>query len=50
MPRKYFAKLANGLHIGDHQHITAEDRLWIASPLFFSYGCANAVMVVLSHG
>lgn len=44
------ALLANGLHIGDRQHITAEDRLWIASPLFFSYGCANAVMVVLSHG
>jgi fatty-acyl-CoA synthase len=42
--------LENGLHIGDRQHVTAEDRLWIASPLFFSYGCANAVMVVLSHG
>jgi fatty-acyl-CoA synthase len=44
------ALLANGKHIGDRQHVTAEDRLWIASPLFFSYGCANAVMVVLAHG
>jgi fatty-acyl-CoA synthase len=44
------ALLENGLHIGDRQHVSAEDRLWIASPLFFSYGCANAVMVVLSHG
>lgn len=42
--------LTNGKHIGDRQHITKEDRLWLASPLFFSYGCANAVMVVLSHG
>ncbi len=43
------ALLANGGHIGDRQHITPADRLWIASPLFFSYGCANAVMVTLSH-
>jgi fatty-acyl-CoA synthase len=42
--------LRNGWHIGERQHVQAEDRLWITSPLFFSYGCANAVMVVLSHG
>jgi fatty-acyl-CoA synthase len=42
--------LRNGWHIGERQHVRADDRLWIASPLFFSYGCANAVMVVLSHG
>lgn len=42
--------LTNGRHIGDRQHVMAEDRLWLASPLFFSYGCANALMVVLSHG
>jgi fatty-acyl-CoA synthase len=43
------ALLENGGYIGDRQHVTPEDRLWTASPLFFSYGCANAVMVVLSH-
>jgi fatty-acyl-CoA synthase len=41
--------LRNGKHIGDRQHVTEEDRLWLTSPLFFSYGCANALMVVLSH-
>ena len=42
--------LRNGWHIGARQHVTPEDRLWISSPLFFSYGCANAAMVMLSHG
>ena len=41
--------LRNGWHIGARQHVTPQDRLWISSPLFFSYGCANAVMVTLSH-
>jgi fatty-acyl-CoA synthase len=44
------ALLRNGEYIGDRQHVTADDRLWLSTPLFFSYGCANAVMVVLSHG
>lgn len=43
------ALIENGRHIGDRQHVTHDDRLWITSPLFFSYGCANAVMVTLSH-
>lgn len=41
--------LRNGWHIGARQHVTPDDTLWISSPLFFSYGCANAVMVTLSH-
>jgi fatty-acyl-CoA synthase len=44
------ALLLNGEHIGSRQHVTAADRLWLSTPLFFSYGCANAVMVTLSHG
>jgi fatty-acyl-CoA synthase len=44
------ALLRNGEYIGDRQHVTADDRLWLSTPLFFSYGCANAVMVVLAHG
>jgi fatty-acyl-CoA synthase len=41
--------IVNGFHIGARQHITSGDRLWLANPLFFSYGCANALMVTLSH-
>ena len=34
--------LANGFDIGERQHLTAADRLWLAVPLFWSFGSANA--------
>ncbi len=40
----------NCYEIGRRQHIVVGDRLWMASPLFFGYGCANALIVVLTHG
>lgn len=40
------ALLRNGEYIGGRQRITVDDPLLLSSPLF----CANAVMVVLSHG
>ena len=36
--------------IGERQGVTAEDRLWFASPLFFVFGCANALPNALTHG
>jgi len=30
--------LANGFDIGERQHLTAEDRLWLAVPLFWAFG------------
>jgi fatty-acyl-CoA synthase len=41
--------IENGFHIGARLHVVAGDRLWFGNPLFFSYGCANALMVALSH-
>jgi len=31
-------------------HLTPDDRLWLASPLFWSYGIANALMSHITHG
>ena len=42
--------LLNCFEIGRRQHVVVGDRLWMASPMFFGYGCANALPVVLTHG
>lgn len=42
--------IENGFNIGERQHLERDDRMWLATPLFFSYGCANGLMAQLSHG
>jgi fatty-acyl-CoA synthase len=42
--------IANGFHIGERQHLTAADRLWLAVPLFWSFGSANALAAIMTHG
>jgi fatty-acyl-CoA synthase len=42
--------IENGLNIGERQHLTAADRLWLAVPLFWSFGSANALPAILTHG
>jgi fatty-acyl-CoA synthase len=42
--------LANGFDIGERMHLTAADRLWLAVPLFWSFGSANALPAILTHG
>ena len=42
--------ILNGFHIGERMGITAADRVWFGSPLFWSFGCANALMNTMSHG
>jgi fatty-acyl-CoA synthase len=42
--------IANGFDIGERQHLTAADRLWLAVPLFWSFGAANALPAILTHG
>jgi HIP---CoA ligase len=39
----------NGHAMATRQHLAPGDRLWIASPFFFGYGCANALPVALTH-
>lgn len=42
--------IANGFDIGERQHLGAGDRLWLAVPLFWSFGSANALPAIMSHG
>ena len=42
--------IANGFDIGERQHLTAADRVWLAVPLFWSFGSANALPAAWSHG
>jgi fatty-acyl-CoA synthase len=42
--------VANGFDIGERQHLTAADRLWLAVPLFWSFGSANAWPAIFTHG
>ena len=40
----------NGFDIGERQHLRAADRLWLAVPLFWSFGSANALPAIITHG
>ena len=42
--------IANGFDIGERQHLTGADRVWLAVPLFWSFGSANALPAILTHG
>lgn len=41
--------VVNGFHIGERMGLVATDRIWFGSPLFWSFGCANALMATLTH-
>jgi len=40
----------NAFYIGERQHVTEADRLWLAVSLFWSFGCVNALPNMLTHG
>ena len=42
--------IANGFDIGERQHLRSTDRLWLAVPLFWSFGSANALPAIMTHG
>jgi fatty-acyl-CoA synthase len=42
--------VANGFAIGERQRLTAADRVWLAVPLFWSFGSANALPAIVTHG
>jgi fatty-acyl-CoA synthase len=42
--------IANGFDIGERMHLRASDRLWLAVPLFWSFGSANALPAIMTHG
>jgi fatty-acyl-CoA synthase len=39
----------NGYWIGEHQHLTANDRVCIPVPLFHCFGCVLGVMACVTH-
>jgi fatty-acyl-CoA synthase len=41
--------IANGFDIGERMRLTASDRVWLAVPLFWSFGSANALPALLTH-
>lgn len=41
--------IENGFHIGERMGLSIDDRVWLGSPLFWSYGCANALMATFTH-
>jgi fatty-acyl-CoA synthase len=42
--------IENAFNIGERQHLTERDRLWIAAPLFWPYASGNALLAVMTHG
>jgi fatty-acyl-CoA synthase len=36
--------------IGERQHLTEHDKLWLAVSLFWGYGCTNALLTLFTHG
>ena len=40
----------NAWSIGERQHLTPDDRLWLGVALFWSYGCVNALFALMTHG
>ena len=42
--------ISNAFQIGERQHVTAADRLWLTVSLFWSFGCVNALPNLLTHG
>lgn len=50
VPLLHYGMVENGFHIGDRMGLSGADRVWLASPLFWSFGCANALMATFTHG
>ncbi|MBI3106072.1 MAG: AMP-binding protein, partial [Candidatus Rokubacteria bacterium] len=46
----HYGVIENGFTIGERQHLTDADRLWMAVPLFWSFGSANALPAIMTHG
>jgi fatty-acyl-CoA synthase len=42
--------IENMWNIGERQHLGPADRMWMGISLFWSFGCANALLAVMTHG
>ncbi len=50
VPLRQFAVIENGFNIGERQGLHGGDRVLLASPLFWSFGSANALPATWTHG
>jgi fatty-acyl-CoA synthase len=50
VPLTQYGIIENGFNIGERQGYGPEERVLLAPPLFWSFGCANAMSAVLTHG
>ncbi len=46
---QHYAAVENGYSIGERMGLTPNDRVWVAVPLFWSYGAVNALAATLTH-
>ncbi|TAM74724.1 long-chain fatty acid--CoA ligase [bacterium] len=42
--------IENAYNIGERMHLSADDRVFLAAPLFWSFGAVNALPALLTHG
>jgi fatty-acyl-CoA synthase len=50
VPLAQYGIIENGFNIGERQGYQPGERVLLAPPLFWSFGCANALSAVLTHG
>jgi len=50
VPLTHRGIIENGFNIGERQGLRPGDRVLVSPPLFWSYGCANAMGATLTHG
>jgi fatty-acyl-CoA synthase len=50
VPLTHYGIIENGFNIGERQGYQPGERVLLAPPLFWSFGCANAMSAVLTHG
>lgn len=50
VPLAHACGISNGFAIGERMRLGPEDRVWLAAPLFWSFGAINAVPATLTHG
>ncbi len=47
---QHYALIENMWQIGERQHVTEDDRLWLAVSLFWGLACENALFNLYTHG
>jgi fatty-acyl-CoA synthase len=47
---QHWGCLVNGFDIGERQHLTERDRLWLVVPLAWALGSQNGMSAILTHG